>query len=496
MPVRKNVFEDLLTSLSNAIGTDAGAQNPEAPFSPQNPGRPIVLPELGKFQMNPEAPFPGNPGAPGYSGPQPAAAEPMSVQPGVTEANMSVAPAAASPAAPLVEEQASLPDPKGKVAGGTARRNQTGTGKGMQALASPDDEFAMLLAKAAKLANHGDKRDKMSAERDALMSKSENQRELSDQEKVGMAIIAALPALLGAIGGGAVAGGAGAAAGAAGGLTGAGQGINAIAAGKEASRKEFKGDAEKITERIAQLDAQIDAEKEKAADRSLGMQLQERSAKKVAVLEHEKMQQAAQISRDANRTHITTALIGADAMTRKASMSAGAGGRKIDDADKAFYDNAGAGMRAAKNIDQLVKAGGANIGAHLSDEGTAQLLDQQVAMLAHAFTKIGDPNSAVLLAELENTKKSLLAEPTTTRTQIFLKKMHAIQQALSERAVDHSTISGIPLNPEVSDWVNGSPAQLQAGTAAGSNPAPHGHATVVQNGVTFNWNGQTYVPAQ
>lgn len=350
-----NVFEALLASLQGSIDPKAQPYQLGGTRMNPKPTGPEFTPQMGATVMNPNA-APVDPESV------------MSVQPGFEEANMSIAPAVAAPTPPTLppEQQAALVQAIAPViAKSVGRREATSKGNGMQSLAGkPDDEFAMLLAKAGKVPGHGDQRDVMVADRDAKMAKSESERDLSDTEKIGMALIATLPALLGGIGGAAVAGGAGASAGVAGGLSGASAGINQIAAGKEAKRKEAKTDAEKISERIAHLDEQIAAEKEKASDRTLSMALQERSAQKAATLEDKKMQQSKLIADANNRTQLTAAMlhekgamdraqIDAQVTTNKALMAAKQSGTELKDFQGKATQFATSMLVAKDDLDQM-----------------------------------------------------------------------------------------------------------------------------------------------
>lgn len=85
-------------------------------------------------------------------------------------------------------------------------------------------------------------------QRQALLTKADETKNLTDEEKIAYAILGALPALLGTLGGAAIAGGYGAAAGAAGGLQGAAEGMGSIAAEKKSARKEAIDQAAKLLE--------------------------------------------------------------------------------------------------------------------------------------------------------------------------------------------------------------------------------------------------------
>lgn len=93
--------------------------------------------------------------------------------------------------------------------------------------------------------------DRDSAKANALKSK-----DMNDGEKIFTALMAVLPGLVGAVGGGAIAGGAGAAAGAAGGLSGGANAVGMMMGEKEQLRQEALDEAKAAQGRVDQVGQQ------------------------------------------------------------------------------------------------------------------------------------------------------------------------------------------------------------------------------------------------
>lgn len=89
---------------------------------------------------------------------------------------------------------------------------------------------------------------------DEALKKALHSKDLTDEEKVAMVLLAVLPTAIGAIAGGAAGGGLGALSGAAGGLAGTAQSMGAIGAMKEEERKRLLAEAEKMGDRVAKGD--------------------------------------------------------------------------------------------------------------------------------------------------------------------------------------------------------------------------------------------------
>lgn len=90
------------------------------------------------------------------------------------------------------------------------------------------------------------------------------EKDLSSGEKIAMALLSILPALVGGVGGGIAGGGYGAAAGLAGGLQGSAQGLQTMASAKKERRHEALSKAEDLQNRIDKIDTQLEAQQEKA----------------------------------------------------------------------------------------------------------------------------------------------------------------------------------------------------------------------------------------
>lgn len=391
-----------------------------------------------------------------------------------------------APVAPAVVEQLASAPRTGGIAAPSSAKKSGATSSTTTSASAKDKELEAMLEAAGKTNDRSGERGDLANKQANLLARAEGEKELSDEEKIAIALLGTLPGLVGAIGGGAIAGGYGAAAGAAGGLQGGAMGVNSIAEAKQARRKEAKTEAQILAERIAKLDDMMAAEKTRAADKQLEISLSERAAKRADARAAEDRKASWATANLNNAAAMQRTMYEANKALEKAILTAKTEGKKkITDTDVSFAKNVDAGMRAAREIEDLVKAGGANIGAHISNEGTAQLLDQALGKLAHAYTKIGDPNSAVLLGELENTRKTLLSEPTTTRTGIFLKKVKALENEIANRAVADYRLTGIE-HPSVVEWAErGSQQQKQP---------PHG-MYVQQDGKLYKWTGTSYEEA-
>lgn len=155
------------------------------------------------------------------------------------------------------------------------------------------------------------------------------------------------------------------------------------------------------------------------------------------------------------------------------------GSTKIDDTDVGFYNNTGAAIRSIQDIKSLVKQGGANTTAFASNPEARSMLHQSIGELVRAYNKVVDPNSAVLLTEIEALTDSMLGNPDTTRTNLFLRRIEGMQDKVIGRSADYSTIRPqVPVNPAVRAAYEAS----QNGTPTGNPPAvaPEVHAEAVR----------------
>lgn len=332
------------------------------------------------------------------------------------------------------------------------------------------DAIAQLLAGNMK---------KAEGDRDSAKARALASKDLSDGEKIFTALMAVMPGLVGAVGGGAIAGGAGAAAGAAGGLQGGANAVGMMMGEKEQLRQEALGEAGAAQKRADEVAGQQLGHAEKLQGQQF--QVGERKAAETfrnTEREDEQSFRSGESAKDRANQRGNIILQGKiqerlkmldnEGDIAKAQAAARAGNMKVDDTDVAFYNNTGAAMRAIKGINQLMKAGAGGAASWtdiVANPEARSLLKQNMAELAHAYTKIGDPNSAVLLAELENTTEALLGNPDTTRASLLASRVNAIQQKIIGRAGDYSTIRPqIPLNPEIQ-------ALQQGGTQPAANGA-------------------------
>lgn len=190
---------------------------------------------------------------------QPAAIDPlMSVDPSTL---MSRAPAAAPVGS--VEPMAAGSAPKSSsTARGAGERSAAANAAATVAQSTPGsteggDPIAARL-KAQQAGAEGD--------RDAARGTAEEEKKLSDGEKVFMSMMAILPGLLGGIGGGALAGATGATAGMAGGLHGAAQGVGMVNEAKSQRVHDALAAADKAQGRADHMGDKLLGHEEKLGD--------------------------------------------------------------------------------------------------------------------------------------------------------------------------------------------------------------------------------------
>lgn len=94
---------------------------------------------------------------------------------------------------------------------------------------------------------------KFGKDRDTAKQAALDAEKMTDDEKLATTLLAALPGLLGLVGGAAIGGGGGAMAGLAGGLSGGATGIQGIAADKKEKRKEALANVAKAEDRLAKV---------------------------------------------------------------------------------------------------------------------------------------------------------------------------------------------------------------------------------------------------
>jgi hypothetical protein len=278
-----------------------------------------------------------------------------------------------------------------------------------------DKSFEDLLALSQRGVDRTKEKAGLEAQREALLKQSESEKQLTDEEKIATALLAAVPGLLGAIAGGAISGGYGAAAGAAGGLQGGAQGVQSIMAGKESRRKEAKGDAEQLAARIAVLDEKIAEQQAKAQDRELSLRLQKRAEEKAKEAAHEKAGLERELAGLSSKTQLTIAklhekgayareLLQQQGLMNKAKLEATSGGKVTEFEGQSAY-HADAMINAMPALEKGEAQRGSIAGALMSS-GLGRFFSdpalQQYAVAAKQFINaINRRESGAALTERE-----------------------------------------------------------------------------------------------
>ncbi len=334
-----------------------------------------------------------------------------------------------------------------------------------------DEAIDKLLEMARRTPDRSGQRGDLDAKMKAAMGAADAEKELSGDEQIAMALLATLPGLVGAIGGGAIAGGYGAAAGAAGGLKGGADGAMMINDAKQGRRKEAKGDAEKLRQELSALDALGVTDTQRAQDKELQLLTGERSkniedrrfGEKVAI-EDRRIKEDQAFKLRMQREH--DAQVAAAAAAHK-TAAAGAGGAKMpkfDGPTQSFYIAIQDGMRAANDALAAIDAGGADVTAALMSQKAHTALKEAAGRLAFALAKSGDPGSAVLEGELRRTRDEFLSDPSLTRTKVLVDQIRLAQTKLANVAIDKAQITqGFPIPGEVNAYAGS--GQPQGGAA-------------------------------
>lgn len=351
------------------------------------------------------------------------------------------------------------------------------------------------------LADYRDKGSKLERERADALSRAAAEKNLTDDEKVAMALLAALPGLLGAIGGGAIAGGVGAASGAAGGLQGGAQGAQMIAQGKNERRKEALGQAEQLAGRLDKNDVMVAGRKGELDQRAFTTTQSEKD-RAFHAAENEKSRKAhaaeAAATRDAHHRDILTQgaiterqhRIDAEADLARVRMKAEAeSGGKLKEEDKSFYANAAGLLRNIKELKQLVgKVGNYESDASFSifsDSKAAGKLNQLLYDSAVAYAKIVDPATAAREGEVEMSKKYAIPAGLSVSQDATMEALDHMEKMVGERARTRSQL-GTPLSPEAAQQIQRNDQRTPRASA------PYG-LRVRQDGADFEWDGSKYV---
>lgn len=347
----------------------------------------------------------------------------------------------------------------------------------VQAAQEPQQAAAIKDSIAEMLAG---KQKEAEGARDSAKAKALASKDMNDGEKIFTALMAVLPGLVGAVGGGAIAGGMGAAAGAAGGLNGGASAVGAMANEKEQQRQEALREAAAAEQRVDQIGNQqlghaekLQGQQYQTGERQANQQFQSAQQEDTQAFQAQQNKEAHANQRGniilQGKIQERLKMLDNEGDLQKAALAAKSGSQKIDDTDVAFSNNTGAAMRAIQDIQTAVKngAGGAAGFVDIVTNPRARAaLGSAMTRLAQSYTKIADPNSAVLLAELENTTKTLLANPDNTRIPILMDRVNELQKEIVSRAVDYAKIRPqVGVNSEIQ-------SVLQGGTQPAANGAP------------------------
>lgn len=369
------------------------------------------------------------------------------------------------------------------------------TKQAVQAASQPVTEDQLL-------ADYKTKGEKLERERQDALSRAMSEKDLSDDEKVAMALLAALPGLLGAIGGGAIAGGVGAASGAAGGLQGGAQGAQMITQGKNERRKEALGQAEQLAGRMDKNDAMVAGRKGELDQRAFTASQSEKD-RAFHSAENEKTRKANAAEHAANRAAHRGDIIAqgaiqerlhridaeADLAKARAKHEADVGG-KLKEEDKSFYANAAGLLRNIKELKEIIgKVGNYESDASysiFSDSKMAGKLNQLLYDSAVAYAKIIDPATAAREGEVEMSKKYAIPAGLSVSQDATMEALDHMEKMVGERARTRNQL-GTPLSPEASQQI-----QRNDQRAAPRASAPYG-LRVRQDGADFEWDGSKYV---
>lgn len=295
---------------------------------------------------------------------------------------------------------------------------------------------------------------------------------MSDDEKLAFALLGALPALAGLIGGAAVGGGQGAVAGLAGGLSGGAQGMQSIADNKKAKRKELLAQAEKAGDRAAKIDDQSLAHAEALQEQGFRSGEYEKGRK----FEGQKLDKELSFRGREGSLNRATELqktrmnIFGDLEGKRITADSKGAGKPLGDADKNFYANASTAMQ---NLDALEKLVGGKGGTNWSpasnpfaDPKMAGQLNQMLYDTAVAYAKIVDPASAAREGEVESILKNALPVGATVSPKTSIEAFRHMKQLIRQKAAARGEL-GVPIPPEARQQAAPPTAPVQPGASGG-----------------------------
>ncbi len=276
-----------------------------------------------------------------------------------------------------------------------------------QSAAPPQPPPAAMEDIIAKML--GKKQSDAEGDRDSAKDKAEHAKDLTDGEKVFTALMAVLPGLVGAIGGGAIAGPTGATAGLAGGLQGSAQGVGMMDAAKEQRRKEALGQMAQAQGRVDEAGNQLLGHQEKLGDQAF--RTGERQATQGFEMGKMGQQQDFEseqnrLGRNARRGDLMLQIKADNDRAANALLAAQMKkGLNIEESDKAFYVNAHSAVRDIEELKKAINKNGNIEIAMVGDEKTRAVLKGRALDLAIAYAKIVDPGSAAKEGEVETAMK-------------------------------------------------------------------------------------------
>jgi hypothetical protein len=314
----------------------------------------------------------------------------------------------------------------------------------------------------ALLKQYKDKAGSLGEERIKALEQALAEKDLSTEEKVAMALLAVLPGLIGAVGGGAIAGGAGAAAGAAGGLQGGAEGLKGIMASKEGRRKEKKADADQLLEQILQQEGLATRRQEVLE----GRDLDEKKTKDQRAYDDAVLEKKLSADRANTNAQIRATLTG-KAMDRassdyQAQLDAAAKGQTagapIRQADKDFYANMDSAMNSITNLESIVNSDAGNWESRFGDADAAAGLEQEAYKLAIAYAKIVDPTSVAREGEVEAAKRFMVPMGFMIPNDVTKAALRRMRAGLLQTANSRKDL-GTPLPETVNAAQNLGPRQ-------------------------------------
>lgn len=287
-----------------------------------------------------------------------------------------------------------------------------------------------LILDALKAKGEGLTKERQDALERALRSK-----DLNGDEKMALALLSTLPAIMGMIGGGIAAGATGATAGLAGGLTGGAQGVGMINAAKIAEKNDALALASEAGARQDKNDAAIGARTENLDNRDF-----------------ETRQGAIKRGFEASQNDKDRALRAAEgAAQRRASMNevimqnkgamdrmrtemelkrkeAGMGPAKPpSESDLAYNSNSAIFQHDLKLLGDTVKKFGTYEAPYIGDQNARSILGQKPQQLAIEFAKLVDPATAAREGEVQNMIDNIMNIGATTSVDQATASITALQ---------------------------------------------------------------------